>query len=157
MDQQLAKNVYETACRALDNRDWKYQRHDEDLTLTFGAKGDDLPMDFVMIVNPKAQVISLISILPYKISEDKRVEASLAVNIANYGLINGSFDYDISDGEIRFRLCSSFRDSLIGQELINYMVMVSASTIDKYNDKFLMISKGVYSIEDFINWEQSDH
>ena len=157
MDQQLAKNVYETACRALDNRDWKYQRHDEDLTLTFGAKGDDLPMDFVMIVNPKAQVISLISILPYKISEDKRVEASLAVNIANYGLINGSFDYDISDGEIRFRLCSSFRDSLIGQELINYMVMVSASTIDKYNDKFLMISKGVYSIEDFINWEQTDH
>ena len=152
---QHAKTVYETACQALSNRDWKYTRHDDDLTLSFGARGDDLPMDFVLIVNPKAQVISLISPLPYKIAQDKRVDGSLAVNVANYGLINGTFDYDISDGEIRFRICSSYRDSLIGEELINYMVMLAAGTIDDYNDKFLMISKGMWSIQDFIKWEQS--
>ena len=152
---QYAKTVYETACQALTNKDWKFKRHDEDLTLTFGARGDDLPMDFVLIVNPKAQVISLFSVLPYKISEEKRVDASLAVNIANYGLINGCFDYDIRDGEIRFRMCSSYRDSLIGEELIYYMVMASATTIDSYNDKFLMISKGMYTIDEFVNWENS--
>jgi hypothetical protein len=153
-EKKLAKSVYETACSALTNRDWKYTRHDDDLTLSFGARGDDLPMDFVLMVNPRAQVISLFSPLPYKVAEEKRVEAALAVSVANYGLINGCFDYDLSDGEIRFRMCSSFRDSLIGEELINYMVVASAGTVDDYNDKFLMISKGIWGIEQFIEWEQ---
>lgn len=149
-----AQSVYETACRALDAKDWKYTRHDEDLVLTFGARGDDLSMDFLLVVNPEAQVISVISLMPFKINEDKRVEAALAVCMANYGLVNGSFDYDISDGEIRFRLASSFRESILGEELINYMVLVAAGTIDKYNDKFLAVSTGVMSFEQFVEWEQ---
>ena len=135
-----AKSVYETICKTLDAREWKYTRHDEDLTITCGARGEDLPMDLVIMVNPNAQVVSVISPLPFKIKEDKRVDGALAVCIANYGLINGSFDYDLSDGEIRFRMVSSFRESILGEELFNYMVLVTASTVDEYNDKFLMMA-----------------
>ena len=149
-----AKTVYETVCKSLDARGWNYKRHDEDLTISTGARGEDLPMDIVIVVNPRAQVVSVISPLPFKISEDKRVDGALAVAIANYGLINGSFDYDLRDGEIRFRIVSSFRDSVLGEELFNYMVMLAAGTVDDYNDKFLMISKGMWSIEDFLKWEQ---
>ena len=149
-----AQSVYEMACRALSARDWKYKRHDEDLVITCGARGDDLAIDLVLMVDPKVQVISVFSPMPFKIVEDKRVEAALAVCLANNGLINGSFDYDISDGEIRFRLVSSFRESILGEELINYMVLVAASTIDKYNDKFLALSTGVMSFEQFVEWEQ---
>lgn len=149
-----AQSVYETVCRALDAKDWKYKRHDEDLVVSCGARGDDLAIDLLIMVDPKVQVISVISPMPFKINEDKRVEAALAVCMANYGLINGSFDYDISDGEIRFRLVSSFRESILGEELINYMVLVAASTIDKYNDKFLAVSTGVMTFEQFVKWEQ---
>ena len=150
-----AQMVYETICKTLDNRDWKYTRHDEDLTITCGARGEDLPMDIVIIVNPRAQVVSVISPMPFKIAEDKRVDGALAVCVANYGLINGSFDYDLSDGEIRFRLVSSFRESILSEELFNYMIMVSASTVDDYNDKFLMVSKGMLTVQQFVEWEQN--
>ena len=43
---------------------------------------------------------------------------------------------------------------MLGEELFNYMVMLAAGTVDDYNDKFLMISKGMWSIEDFLKWEQ---
>lgn len=149
-----ALSVYETACRALDAKEWKYKRHDDDLVISCGARGEDLPMDLLIVVNPRAQVVSVLSPMPYKITEDKRVEAAMAVCVANYGFINGSFDYDISDGEIRFRMVSSFRESILSEELINYMLMVTASTVDDYNDKFLAVSTGIMSLEQFIEWEQ---
>lgn len=148
-----AKSVYDTICKSLDARGWKYTEHADDLVITCGARGEDLPVDIILRVNPRAQVVSLFSPMPYKIAEDKRVEAALAVCIANYGLINGSFDYDLSDGEIRFRLVSSYRESILSEALFNYMIVVSAGTVDDYNDKFLMVSKGIMSVEDFIKWE----
>jgi len=157
MDQNMAKTVYETACSALDQRKWKYQRHDDELALSFGVRGEDLSMDMILRVKPKVDVISLLCQLPYKIAQDKRTEAALAVAVANYGLINGGFDYDLSDGEIRFRLVSTYRGSLLGEDAINYMVSAAVQTVDNYNDKFLLISKGIWNIDDFMRWEKERH
>ena len=148
-----AQSVYETICKTLASRDWNFTRHDDKLMINCGARGEDLPMDIFIIVNPQAQVVSLISPMPFKIGEDKRVDAALAVCVANYGLVNGTFGYDLADGEIRFRIVSSFRESILSEELFNYMVLVAASTIDDYNDKFLMVSKGMLTIQQFIEWE----
>lgn len=150
-----AKTVYETICSMLDKNEWKYKRHDEDLVIQCGATGEDLPMDIIIVVNARAQVVSLISPMPFRIAQDKRVDGALAVCAANYGLVNGTFDYNLADGDIRFRMVSSFRESILSEELFLYMIMVSAKTIDDYNDKFLMISKGMWTIQQFIEWENS--
>lgn len=150
---QQAQTVYETICKSLDSKDWKYERHDDNLTIVSGAQGEDLPMRMIIVVNPDAQVVSLFSPMPFNISEEKRVDAAIAVCVANYGLINGSFDYDLNDGEIRFRLVTSFRESTLSEELFMYMVLVTAKTVDDYNDKFLMVSKGMMSIKQFMEWE----
>ena len=149
-----AKSVYETFCSALDDEEWHYTRHDEDLVITCGAKGGDLAMDFYVLVDAERQVITLFSPLPFKMSEGKRVEGALVVNVANYGMTSGSFDYDLSDGEIRFRMTNSYRGSIIGKELFLAMVYTAASTVDRYNDKFLAVSTGVMSVEQFLEWEQ---
>jgi hypothetical protein len=154
-EMKQAKIVYETICKSMDDRGWHYKREEEDMVIRCGARGDDLPMDIIIHVNTKAQVVSLISPLPYKIKEDKRVEAALAICVANYGLVNGSFDYDLSDGSIHFRVVSSYRESILGTELFDYMIGISVHTVDKYNDKFLMISSGMMSFEQFLEWENN--
>lgn len=150
-----AQSVYKTICKTLESRDWNFTRHDDNLTITCAVRGEDLPIDIIIMVNPVAQVVSLYSPMPYKIAEDKRVDAAVAVCVANYGLINGTFDYDISDGIIRFRIVSSYRESILSEELFNYMVLVSASTVDDYNDKFLMVSKGMLTVQQFIDGENN--
>lgn len=152
-EMKQAKFVYETVCKALENNGWKYTREEEDLVIRCGARGEDLPMDIVIVVNPEAQVVSLFSPMPYKIKEDKRVEAALAVCVANRGMVNGSFDYDLVEGIIHFRVVSSYRESILGEELFNYMLMIAAGTVDIYNDKFLMISNGMMSFEQFLEWD----
>lgn len=150
-----AKYVYETICKTLESRNWSFKRYDDDLTITCGARGEDLPMDMIIIVDPRSQVVSVISPMPFKIAEEKRVEAAVAVCVANYGLVNGSFDYNLADGSIEFRIVSSFRESILGEELFNYMVVMTAHTVDDYNDKFLMISKGMLTIDQFIEMENN--
>ena len=153
VNMEKAKEVYKTLCDMLDHKEWNYDKVEDDLVIKSGVKSDDFPIEFIMRVNPKNQLVSYLSCLPFKISEEKRIDAAIAVCVANYGMVDGSFDYDISDGSIIFRLTSSYRDSVLGEDLFEYMIMVAASTIDNYNDKFFMISKGMLSIEDFIKQE----
>ena len=148
-----AVEVYETLCSMLDNINWKYDKIEEKLMIKSGVKGDDLPIDFLVIVKPRNQVVQFISSLPFNMPEDKRVEGALAICTANYGLVDGSFDYDLSDGQIVFRLTSSYRESLLSEALFEYMIMVSASTIDKYNDRFFMLAKNMITLEKFMEMD----
>ena len=152
-DMYKARQVYNTIISTLTNLNWKYAPHDEDLTIHSGAKGDDLPIEFILKVRPQQEVVQFISKLPFDFPEDKRLEGALAICAANYRLVDGCFDYNIANGEILFRLTSSYRQSILGEDLFEYMVMVSASTIDEYNDKFFMVAKDMMSIHQFIEQE----
>ena len=156
MEMQQAKQVFESLVDMLDTRNWKYEKFEDDLVVRSGIKGDDLPIEFIMFVKPKNQVVQFISKLPFSVPEDKRVDAAVAVSVANYGLVDGSFDYDISDGEIRYRLTSSYRESLLGADLFEYMIMCAASTVDDYNDRFFMLAKGMIDVEKFIELENGN-
>ncbi|MBQ9974271.1 MAG: hypothetical protein IJP02_04850 [Oscillospiraceae bacterium] len=152
-DMRLARTVYEGMCAALTEKEWKFKRFDDDLTVSLTIRGDDIPMDVILMVRPEAQVVSLFSPMPFEMSEDKRVDGAIAVAVANYGLVNGTFDYDISDGEIRFRMVQSYRESILGAEVYNYMLLVSMHTVDKYNDRFMMLSKGMIDLEKFVEMD----
>lgn len=148
-----AQVAYETVCRALEKHDWKFKRHDDALVITCGARGDDLEMDFVIMADADRQVLSILSPMPFQVSEDKRMDVAIAVTMANNGMVMGCFDYDIADGKIRFRMNQSFYHSQIGEDLAYHLVMLTSYTVDHYNDKFLSVSTGVMSLEAFIDWE----
>ncbi len=148
------KKVYGEIRKILDKMDWKYTPHDDDLIISSGIKGEDLPIEFLIVVNDERNVVQYISKLPFNMPEDKRVDGAVIVAVANYGLVNGSFDYDINDGEIRYRLTQSYLDGMPTQELIEYMIGASSSTVDNYNDRFFMIAKNMMTVSDFIKKEQ---
>ena len=147
---ELAKQVYQTLCESIEKREWKYGKDEEKLIVHFGVSGDDLPMNFVISVDEERQLIRLMSPLPFKMGESKRMEGAIATCVASYGMADGSFDYDLSDGEIVFRMTASFRDSVIGEGLFQYLISCSCAMVDKYNDQFLAIDKDIMSITDFI-------
>lgn len=156
LNMQKAQEVFNKLVKMLDSRDWNYNKHEADLVIQSGIKGDDLPIEFIMVVKPRQQLVQFLSRLPFNIPEDKRVEGALAVCVANSGLVDGSFDYDLSKGDITFRLTSSYRDSELGEDLFEYMIMCAAATVDAYNDKFFMIAKGMMTLEQFIAQENAN-
>ncbi len=146
-----AKEVFETLCRTLDNHEWKYSKDEEKLSIECGAQGEDLPMNLTLKVDAERSLVMLLSHIPFPIPEDKRLDVAIAVSAVNNRLVDGSFDYDITKGNMFFRLTNSYLESVLGEDVIAYMLFCSCQTIDEYNDKFLMLAKGIISVEQFIS------
>ena len=147
-----AQTVFKSLCEMLEERDWHYEKSEKDLTIRCGAQGEDLPMEIVIEVDAKRQLVTLLSEMPFVIPENHRTALAVAVGQVNHSIVDGSFDYDYLSGRIVFRLTSSYRESLIGKKLLSYMLMCSCVTIDEYNDKFLMIAKNEMSNEQILDF-----
>lgn len=156
VNMKQAKEVFATMVKMLDAREWHYNKDEENLVIQSGVKGDDLPVEFIVAVDAEREVVRFMSKLPFSMPEEKRVDGAIAVCVANNGIVNGNFDYDINDGEIVFRLTTSFKSgSVLSEDLFEYMIMASAHMVDRYNDKFFMLAKGMMNIQQFIEQENS--
>ena len=143
-----AKQAYNTLCSMLDNRQWKYSKNEEDLSIECRVQGDDIPMNIFFQIDTDHSLINLYSHLDVEVPKEKLVETAVAVNIINSVLVDGSFDYNILKGNILFRLTSSYKSSLISEKAFEYILDVSCSTVDQYNDKLDALIKGEYSLSD---------
>lgn len=150
-DIELARSTFNTLCKSLDNNNWKYKPDVEDMSVFFCARGEDLPIDINIKVDAERKLVWLASKMPYNILEDKRVEIAVAVSVINNSLIDGNFDYDIKTGNLYFTMTNSFIESRLSENVFSYMFFCACQTIDEYNDKLLMLSKGVISLEEFIS------
>lgn len=148
--QTKAKKIYATMVSALEDEKWRFDVKEDELKIVSGATGEDLSMRFTVTVDAKREVIQFLSPLPFNMAEDKRIDAAIAVCVANYGIVNGSFDYDMRDGEIRYRLTTSYVDCEVGKGFFMNMMLTALNTTDRYNDRFLMLSKGTITLEKFI-------
>ena len=117
LDFAKASEVYRTLVSMLDHIGWSYEKDEENFIIKSGVKGDDLPVEFIVIVKPRNEVVQFISHLPFDMPEDKRIDGAIAINVINWKLVDGSFDYNIADGSMMFRMTSSYRESTLGEEL----------------------------------------
>lgn len=147
-----AQAVYKALCEMLDDRGWHYEKNDVELSIECGAQGEDLPLEILIQVDKERQLVTLLSQMPFAIPESRRTALAVAVSQANNGMVDGSFDYDYLSGRIIFRLTSSYRASLIGKEMLAYMLMCACYTVDNYNDKFLMVAKNEMTTEEILNF-----
>lgn len=150
-----AKRVYETIITMMENDGLKYERDDEKLNIEIGFNTDDLAVKLNFIVDEERELVRVFSLLPFNFPEDKRVEGAVAACIANYGMVNGSFDYDFSDGQTIFRLVNSYKDGCFSEDIARYMLGVSLGTVDKYNDPLFLLSKGEIDITEFLEKENA--
>jgi hypothetical protein len=144
-----AKTIYNNLCSMLDDKEVHYEKHEDNFIVSFMMSGDDIPMQFILAVDAEHELIRLLSPIPVIFGDDKRTEGAIATSTVNYNLADGSFDYDFRKGRIVFRMTSSYIDSLISQDLLEYMIAVACITVDEYNDKFFMLAKGMLPVESF--------
>ena len=142
--------AFRSLCDCLDTHQWKYTKDEDELTIRCSARGDDLPMELNIGVDEERQVIVLLSPQPFSAPEEKIKDMAIAVSVVNNSLIDGCFCLDVCDGQLFFRMTCSFRDSILGDALFTYLIFRSFQTIDEYNDKFMLLSMGLISLDQFI-------
>lgn len=155
MADMQAKRAYATVIAMMDNDNLKYSRDDENLRIELGFNTDDLDVNVKFMIDEERELVRIFSFLPFKFPEDKRIEGAVATCVANHGMVNGSFDYDFSDGEILFKLVNSYKGDCFSEEAARYMLSVVVSTVDNYNDRFFALAKGMMTLSDFVEKENA--
>ena len=149
-----AKSVYKISCDLFDEKELVYKKFEEDLVVTLTMNGDDLPMVFVFKVDEERELIRILSRLPVVFQGERCLDGAIATSQINYGLPDGSFDFNFEKGEIIFRITSSYKGCTVSKDLIDYMMSCACYTVDDYNDKLLALSEGKISLNDFFNKQQ---
>lgn len=147
---ELTKRTYDTLCATLAERQWKFRRDDEKLEIEYVVNGDDMPMRFFIRFDAERALMRVFSPMPLTVKEDKRLEMAVAISMINNRLADGCFEMDITDGELRFRVCSCFCDSVLSPEVFLYFVQMSIKVVEIYNDKLYMLATGMISLEKFV-------
>ena len=147
---EKAKETFKSLCAMLDEDEWSYDKDEDDLVIRFTARGEDIPMDFIVIIDPHPGLIRLLSYMPFQVGQERMIDTAIAICAINFILKNGTFEFDINSGMIGFRMTQAFFDSSLGSDIFKYLVYISAHTVDEYNDKLLMISKGNLPLNDFL-------
>lgn len=145
-----AQVTMKTLCQTLEHNDWHYDKDDEKMTIECGARGEDLPIQLTIKVDADKMLVILFSHMPFVVPKEKILEVAVAVSAVNNMLVDGCFDYDVTSGHMFFRMTNSFLESTLSEEVFSYLLYCSCGMIDKFNDKFLMLAKGMISLEQFI-------
>lgn len=145
-----ADNMYQLICKAMDDNKFKYEKDEAKRSVHFGVIGNDKPMSFAMFVDGERELLRIFCFLDSKFQIDKLVDGAIACCVASFSITDGSFDYDVTSGEITFRMSYSYKDSEIGVESIVYMLEQALNAVDKCNDRIADLCDGKSTITEYI-------
>ena len=145
-----AQETFENLCETFDSKGLHYEKDESKLRIECEARGEYLLINFIFSIDAEKEIVELVSPLPFTTPEEKRFDLAVAVSMVNNSLVTGCFDYDITDGEMHFRMTCAFMDTTVKSETFLYMLFRTFSTVDKYNDKFMMLAKGMISLDKFV-------
>ena len=148
------ERVFNTICSVFEKKQWKYEKNREKLLVKSGFASKDFPVEFTIRIQTKNEIVSLVSKLPFKISDENCTDLAMAVALANNNVIDGMFLYDLENGIISYKFTSNYKDSVLGEGLFEFMIGCAIKTIDDYNDKFYLISKKMLGLEEFVQEEK---
>ena len=149
------KALYNTLCQTLDNMKWRYDKDENNLVVRTSAVGKDLSMKLNMHVDSERQVMYLKSPMPFAIAEDKRDTVAKAAIIANYTMLNGSFEFDFDTGYLAFKMVIPYMESMLSEKVCHYMIILSCNMTDKFNDKFQALAEGRLTLAEFEQFAKS--
>lgn len=144
-----ARTMYGTICQTMDDMDWRYTKKEDDANLyvTTASKGGNCDVIYVNIaVGIKNSSIYVYSPMTFKVPQERRDDVALAITRINWTMLNGCFDMNYADGYLSFKVADFFLDSILGSEVVKYMILVVCSMVDKHIKYILDVIDGRMTI-----------
>lgn len=127
----------------LDNDDWQYDYDAEKHLIKSGINLKSKIKSCRILIDIKEQSYIVYLLSPINGDPEKLTELIKYLTMANYGLINGNFELDVRDGEIRYKSyvnCEGIES--ISENIIRDSVYVGCAMMDRYGDGIAALAFG---------------
>lgn len=121
---------------------WEYRLNLDHYILAMSWTGPRTEYRILLLADEDAGVIGARTSAAFRVPPEKRVAMCEAINRANWGLRVGSFEMDMDDGEVVFRVGLDHQDSAVSARLVARVVQASLGTFERYVPAFMRVIYG---------------
>ena len=113
-------------------KEWSYELDEENHLVRSGINGDNGEWKVVISPSDEDEVCLMLSILPQRCPERRRVACAELLTRINYGILVGGFEMDFQTGRINFKTSHPFAKGELDGELLKRVVGFNLNCMDKY-------------------------
>jgi hypothetical protein len=126
-----------------DKKGWKYQLEAEQTRIIFGIQANHANIDCIADVREDKKQFIFLSICNYNPFPDKYDDVVEFITRANYGLVNGCFEFDFKSGTIRFKTTLLYeKENGIPESILDKYILTNLFTMDHYIPGLMSIMYG---------------
>lgn len=136
------ENIIQLLHDFFKNGDWKYSYDEEKNIFTSGINMNSALGNLNIIVRVRETSYTVYTILNSTAEKDTLNFVAEYLHRANYGLINGNFELDFDDGEVRYKTFVNFKDTAVSNEIIQDSVLLPIFMFEKYGKNLMKVMLG---------------
>ena len=145
-----AKEVFEGICKSINDCGFDFKANEEKSSIVFVYNGEDFNTEFMILVDEKAEIISVYSKLPFTVPKEKLYDMAVAVCVVSNNLIDGFFDLDMDTGVILFRMTISFKSSKVGESVGTQIGFIAPLIVEANDDSLYDLATGKIDLPQFL-------
>lgn len=143
-----ANTIFNTALHFFQAENWTINQLPDQPILHLNFEGESGQWQCYAQAREIQQQFIFYSLLPIKAPESKRQAVAEYITRVNYNIIIGNFEFDFSDGEIRYKTSICVEETHLNLALIRQIVYSNLLNTDKYFPGILQVIAGDASPEE---------
>ena len=143
--------IFDATAEFLQNDNWPVTVVEDRLILRTGFNGDHGEFSCYAQAREEQEQFAFYSIFPVKINQKDHYTVMQFITLANFGMIIGNFELDLSDGEVRYKTSVDLEGVDIQAGMLRNLVYANVLTMDKYFTGLMRVIYGGIMPEDAIN------
>jgi len=124
--------ILDSVIRFFREDDWKFSQLEGAPVLRMGFSGTNGKWTCIAQAREDQNQFVFYSICAVNVPEDKRPAVAEYLTRANYGLVLGNFEFDLSDGEVRYKTSIAVGSEDLSPPLVKPLVYANVLMMDKY-------------------------
>lgn len=142
--------IFEALEAFLEDDHWPVSVVEEHKTVKTGFNGDHGEFNCYAQAREEQEQFVFYSVFPVKTSPKDFEAVAEFISRANFGMIIGNFEFDFSDGEIRYKTSVDLEGVEVQANLLRNLVYANVLTMDKYFTGLMRVMYGGITPEEAI-------
>jgi len=126
------RTIFETVAHFFQTQNWTVNQIPDQPILHFYFEGENGRWECYAQAREAQGQFIFYSVFPQKAPQVKHQAVAEYITRANYGMIIGNFEFDFSDGEIRYKTSIDVDSSNLDVAVIGQLVYTNLLNVDKY-------------------------
>jgi hypothetical protein len=102
----------------------------------------DATRQVVIVVHERSSVLVCYSVAADRVEPAARGAVAELLTMANYGLLEGNFEVDLGDGEVRFKTSAYVADTRSIAAVVARLINFNVAVFDLYRDALVEVASG---------------